>query len=153
MVFEQSALQAANHVVFRVTSPDADELAGGFDTTPPPPKQEEKTRRAVQTPVMEPIQFMLHKGVHPHPEVRNFINVYGQELVQGVKNEEEAARNYQHALNTYYRDVGRGYLFAGIAPSPPTQYYHLTLEGLNQLFYQAMVVGKQGGNTDTISIS
>ncbi len=29
------SLQAANFVVFRITSPDADELAGGFDTTPP----------------------------------------------------------------------------------------------------------------------
>ena len=41
MVFEQSALQAANHVVFRVTSPDADELAGDLISTPQEAWEEE----------------------------------------------------------------------------------------------------------------
>jgi hypothetical protein len=149
------SLQAANFVVFRVTSLDADEIAGSFDTTPPPPKQEEATRRAIQTPVMEPIQFMLQKGVHPHPEVRNFINVYGQEIVKGAKQEEEAEREYRHALDAAIRDspVGFGYNHWIFRYDPPTTSYRPILESLNQLLYQAMVVGKQGGNTDTIPIT
>jgi hypothetical protein len=164
-----------NMVVFRVNSKDADDLAGEFKITPQPAWEEELEEErleirepeqmetievsdgeeAIHTPVMEPIQFMLQKGVHPHPVVRNFINVYGQEIVKGAKLEEEAEREYRHALDAAIRDspVGFGYDHWIFRYHPPTTYYRLILESLNHLLYQAMVVGTQGGNTDTIPIS
>ena|SRR5579875_1146998 len=164
-----------NMVVFRVNSKDADDLAGEFKITPQPAWEEELEEErleirepeqmetievtdgeeAIHTPVMEPIQFMLQKGIHPHPIVHNFINVYGQGIVKAAKLEEEAEREYRHALDAAIRETSGifGYDHWILRYHPPTTYYRSILESLNHLLYQAMVVGTQGGNPDAISIS
>src|SRR5205823_862975 len=87
------SLQAANHVVFRVTSPDADELAGGFDITPQAAWEEEIEKERFEVlkpewferkeedvidgtepllaPVNDVVDHLLAKG-HAHPVVNRF---------------------------------------------------------------------------------
>jgi hypothetical protein len=79
------SLQAANFVVFRITSPDADDLAGGFDTTPPPPTPEEKTRRAIQTSVSNPINWLLSGKTHTNPVVNTFISRWNMGKIEQVR--------------------------------------------------------------------
>src|SRR5947199_5308320 len=92
------SLQAANHVVFRVTSPDADELAGGFDITPQAAWEEEIAKEwvevlkpewyerveeevidgeeEIQTLVSTPISWLRSEKTHPHPKVYQFVMKY-----------------------------------------------------------------------------
>jgi hypothetical protein len=92
------SLQAANHVVFRVTSPDADELAGGFDVSPQAAWEEEIAKEWVEVlkpewyerveeevidgeeeiqTVVSNISHLVQSGkTHPHPKVNQFFGDY-----------------------------------------------------------------------------
>lgn len=71
-----ATLNAANRVVYQVSGEDAKELAELFDTTPPPPTPEEKTRRAIQTPVSKPVDWLFSGKTHPNPKVNQFVANY-----------------------------------------------------------------------------
>ena len=133
-----------NMVVFKINSKDADDLAGEFNIVPPTTK----TRlEPVRTPVMKPIQYSLARGTHPLPETRNFISIYGKELVEGARKEEEHERDYKRAVDEYDRAVALGHGAAVILP-PPSNHYRAALDRLNNLFYQTMLDSKQGQNLD-----
>lgn len=78
-----------NMVVFKINSKDADDLAGEFDTTPPQPKQEEATRRAIQTPVSNPIHWLLSGKTHTNPTVNTFISKWNIKTIEQVKQDKE----------------------------------------------------------------
>src|SRR6266568_1383279 len=95
-------LQAANYVMFRVTSPDADELAGSFDITPQEAWEEELEEEWVEvlkeewyerveedvidgeedidTPVKDVVGHLLRGGSHPDPVVNEFTQEWLQKL-------------------------------------------------------------------------
>ena len=165
------SLQAANYVMFRVTPPDADELAGGFDITPQAAweeeleeewvevlkeewyerKEEEVTdgEEEIQTPVRDVVQHLLRNG-----HTSNTVNAFARYL-------ELLDKNSQEEVDRKYNDMG-----AKVVEIFPPVFYNRSktiwdmylydpeivkdaLIKLNNLLYQSMT---GGGIGDTQSI-
>jgi len=75
-----ATVNVANLVVFKVSSPDADELAGEFDCTPPPA---EPRREAVQVVTQKPVEQLLRYG-HKDEAVKNFFVNYLQRISNNI---------------------------------------------------------------------
>lgn len=110
------SLQAANLVVFRVTSPDADELAGEFDITPQAAWEEELEEEwvemtkeewherieeevtdgeeAVRVPKRDVVNHLLTHG-HPNADVTKFVTEYLQFFKDHENTEADLAREAQ----------------------------------------------------------
>ncbi len=114
------SLQAANHVVFRVTSPDADELAGGFDVSPQAAWEEEIEKEWVEVLKAEWYERVEEEVIDGEEEIL----VPQQKplkhlLTNGHKN---------HQINTFVNQWARNYGGTNADQS-----------GLNSLFYEAMI--------------
>ncbi len=98
------SLQAANFVAFRVTSPDANDLAGSFDTLPPPPKMEEIGRELIRTPVTDVIQHLLHRGTYPDATVIHFVQLC-KAMLQEISLDYQKVFPYRN-INVYGNCLG-----------------------------------------------
>ncbi len=138
--------QARTIIVFSVSSDNAKEIAGTFDCSPIPGPP---ILIPLKTPVKEPIQFMHTHGVHPLPHVREFMERYGQMLIDGAEKEENHAREYASSLRRYtVSDRGESHAVV----TPPSIDCTTTLAFLNNLFYRAMLAGKEKKSIDDMSI-
>jgi hypothetical protein len=75
---------AGTLIVFRINSKDAEDLAGERNLTPPPFAVDlidiEDGTRDIETPMADPLHFLLHQGSHNNPRVNEFV----QKLRSGV---------------------------------------------------------------------
>ena len=168
LVVKATCRQAGNIVVFQISPDNAKEVAATFDCSPQPgiPRYE-----PIKTPVMEPIQFMVPRGVYPKDTTRLFIEQYGELLVDNAKKEDDIERDARRAQQQYHHDLAIQTLrdeFNASIPKYSTQSYSVgfvappaiqvnydwrtLLKGINYLLYQAMLYGKAGRNPDTIPI-
>ena len=142
--------QAGSIYVFPVSSKNAKDLADNFDCSARPglPRSE-----AFETPVREPIQYMATHGVHLLPNVRDFMDNYGRQLVEAAKAEEILSGDSRREMQRYEHDLEAGtrYIVEPLIQVSTTSRF--TLKMLNDLFFEAMMSGKEGRNTDDISIS
>jgi len=147
---KETVRQADAFFCFRITDISADQIGGMFDCSPRPggvPRFE-----PLMTPVKEPIQYMLTHGVHPVDSVREFIDQYGNLLVEGERLEEEAARRSQSISDRLTYSTSTWHVMPPPPPAYPEFNCQIALHMLNSLFYQAMLYGKQGKDVRSIPI-
>lgn len=143
--------QAANIISFRLSGENAKDIASEYDCSPQPgpPRQE-----PLKTPVRNPIEFMgmYTKGVHPQEVIRNFMEKYGNKLLENARKEEALEGDSRREWQRYEHDLAAGSRYIAAPSITVTNDARRALELLNTLFFQAMLAGKAGENPDDISI-
>jgi len=123
-----ATVNVANLIVFKVSSPDADELKGQFDTTPPPA---EPQKEYVRTPTRKPVDFIVSGKSHPSEVVNTVLGKW-----KGfVERANESIRDVRVFKGTW---KGKDY-YDFVSNEAEIWQAQYELETINDLLYQVML--------------